>query len=794
MTYSVESKNILAKLMATENINIVHQKLATAMFDPKTRTLYCPIWKDMSNELRDLLLGHETGHALETPADGWHTAATTRGKNFKAFLNVVEDARIEKKIKRRYPGLKRSFIQGYQELLDRDFFGIKDRDVNSLPFIDRLNLYTKGGVSLGIIFSDEETSLLNEVNGCETWDDVISVTEKVYGYSKTEQYEMEYQTIQIMMPDQGDDQEDDSDYDGNSPEIDPQDIEFNPSIESQSNGSKKSDEKDEESKSSSSKNAGESDDSKGEDEKSSSSKAENKNADEVKNSPAEDKEEKKEEAEKVSTSIQRFKATRNHEGVPADFEPVCETDDAFRANENSLIATKALGFTYANMPKPILKNIVVPYKKVQGRMTKYYKDEEYISSYQVELIDKAVSEFKYKNERYISLLAKEFEMRKAASKFAKAKVSNTGDLDVNKIYKYQVDENLFKKIMRMPKGKSHGLILLLDFSGSMQYNMASSIEQLLVLTMFCRKVNIPFVVYSFGNSEYSRKEEFPNKESSFPKNSGDVVLSDVSLREYLSSSMSNSEFKNAIRNMIALKKSFDGTRISRPITENLSNTPLIEAMIAIKSITVDFRNSNNLDIVNLVVVHDGDADYIDGRYDDSGYARGVYDNLVITDPATKHQITVYQNKNNNDRSDDLRAGIFDWYRQTTGAKIFGFFLLNSKTEAKRALGYRYCDDKGLNVLGKVEYERNDIYNLRFDPKVKAKVDELYAKKFLVSHTKGYNAFYLIPGGTDLSINDGDFEVEGKVTVTKLKTAFLKFNRKRQINRVLATKFIEGIAV
>jgi hypothetical protein len=61
--------------------------------------------------------------------------------------------------------------------------------------------------------------------------------------------------------------------------------------------------------------------------------------------------------------------------------------------------------------------------------------------------------------------------------------------------------------MLTPKGKSHGLMLLLDKSGSMSRNMPGSIEQILVLAMFCRKVNIPFVVYGFGNSHSAFRED-----------------------------------------------------------------------------------------------------------------------------------------------------------------------------------------------------------------------------------------------------------------------------------------------
>jgi hypothetical protein len=80
MQFTQESKSQLAKLMATENLRVEHANVQTAMFNLKTRTLTLPIWKDMSGELYDLLTGHEVGHALETPEEGWHNAVVGSGK------------------------------------------------------------------------------------------------------------------------------------------------------------------------------------------------------------------------------------------------------------------------------------------------------------------------------------------------------------------------------------------------------------------------------------------------------------------------------------------------------------------------------------------------------------------------------------------------------------------------------------------------------------------------------------------------------------------------------------------
>ena len=214
MEFTQESKSQLAKLMATENVTVEHRKVQTASFNLATRILTLPIWNDMSGDMYDLLTGHEVGHALETPEEGWHNAVTGTGKfnkNYKNFLNVVEDSRIEKKMKRRFPGLKPAFIRAYKQLIEQDFFGIKKYDINALPFIDRLNLYTKGGVSLGINFTDIELNLLSGVEACETWDDVIEITESIYDYSKDEQQQIQNEKYHLSQ-DYDSESEFDDDY------------------------------------------------------------------------------------------------------------------------------------------------------------------------------------------------------------------------------------------------------------------------------------------------------------------------------------------------------------------------------------------------------------------------------------------------------------------------------------------------------------------------------------------------------------------------------------------------------
>jgi hypothetical protein len=418
------------------------------------------------------------------------------------------------------------------------------------------------------------------------------------------------------------------------------------------------------------------------------------------------------------------------------------------------------------------------------------------------------------------LLAKEFEMRKAAKSFSKTKISDTGDIDVNKLSSYKFDDNIFRKVMIVPKGKSHGLILLLDRSGSMSENMAGSIEQILILSMFCRKVNIPFIVYGFGDCTTSNMidsglpsgDYHKKPKESFNVKLNDLYLRDVFLREYINSKMSNAEYSKALRNMILLKKSYEvrngryyANYIGQPESENLSNTPMNQAIVALAGVMKAFRKQNNLDMSSLVIVHDGDADncsayktmdtrrnYITNVEEEVEVARGFNlrsTNVIITDRQHKYQRQLVD-KPESTNSDILSNGILDWFRATTESKIFGFFLLSNNRggSVKNAINNRYVfpDGSDLNQLQRTDFAKKHNEQVRL-------VKEFRSEKFLISHRPGYDAFYLVAGGSDLVTETEEIEVEGKVTTNKLKNAFMKFNKKKAINRVLVSKFIQGIA-
>ena len=191
-----KSKILLAKLLATENIIVRYKNGAkTASFDLKARVLEMPVWNGISGDLQDLLTIHEVGHALMTPAEGWKEALESISRSaygkvtnvtkgaIHGFLNVIEDARVDRLQKVRFPGSRRNYHKGYAELRERDFFGTKHRDIDSYPFIDRANIYFKGGFDLGITFSEEEKELLKKIEKTESFSDVVAVTEEVFKWA-----------------------------------------------------------------------------------------------------------------------------------------------------------------------------------------------------------------------------------------------------------------------------------------------------------------------------------------------------------------------------------------------------------------------------------------------------------------------------------------------------------------------------------------------------------------------------------------------------------------------------------
>ena len=354
----VEQKSMLAKLMAAENISVEHKKIPTAAFDVKNRVLYLPIlkWKPGSS-VYDLFCAHEVGHALWTPYEGWHSSISEKGKGYKSFLNVIEDARIEKKIKRKFAGARKCMSSGYNELMDEDFFGLRKMGVipNDLGLIDRINLYTKAGTDYGVEFSDEEREWVEKVERTETWEDVVEVTDALYEWCKENESETDN-----SYGDFGDDDFDESE-DGEREE------ESEGSEGSEDDVNEENDFRDD------------SKEKRGEGEESTEEETSSNSSGNSENDAEEDSEE---ESENSSNNFEGGESDPYGDRGFSDYEeendPTSLTDEAFRAKEEEL-ADMSDGVRipkYLTFPKINTESIVIDYKIIHEELNKYYNSQD----------------------------------------------------------------------------------------------------------------------------------------------------------------------------------------------------------------------------------------------------------------------------------------------------------------------------------------------------------------------------------------------------------------------------------
>jgi hypothetical protein len=715
----IESKSTLARLMATENIFVEQRKVPTASFDVKNRILTIPILNgNLSPEIYDLMIGHETGHALETPLEGWHNSVVDLKVN-RTILNVCEDARIEKKIKRKFPGLRLSFTKGYRQLFDMDFFGVKGKNLNALNFIDRINLHTKGGASQGIEFTPEEQNLLNEVEDAESFDETVKVAIKIQKFMREElqKQKEEMQKAQpFKMPNDNDD--DDYDYDYGDDDTDEEYEQYEASSEE---------------------------------------------GDEDLDEPFD-------------------KEGRGYDSFPNHSDDIrSETDEKFRQREQELYSKENLENLYADIPEIFLKEVIVPYDKLinliksQNTKHEYYKPEVLVSNYNM---------FRTESNKVVSYLVKEFEMRKNAEQQSRVRISKTGELNLNKIHEYRFTDDIFARMTKVPNGKSHGLVIFVDWSGSMNNNMQSTIKQLLNLVFFCKKVNIPFEVYGFSTMiSFKMNDGKDGKvEPLDPIQKGvvgEISLPRFSLLNIFSSKMSARELTFMGSHLLSFPNgnSVRDCFVHFPKLMHLSGTPLNECIIAAFELLPQFKKQNKLEIVNTVFLTDGNGHCLNERYNTNNtvttsllpYKKRIW----FRDPLTRASIEVEKDDTRYLSSSDYSAfqtiALLRMLKQRAECNIIGFYI---------------CDPRNV---------REAIENYTQKDNADKKVAEFRKNKFTVLSNIGYDDYYFIRSES-MNIEDAEFEVPEKAKTTRaLASAFSKYTSGRILNRVVLNRFVTLIA-
>ena len=710
----MEVKGNLARLLATENLIVEHRKVETAMFNVKDRVLTLPMWDVASPNVYDMLVGHEVGHALYTP-NKW-------GQDYgipQSYLNVCEDARIEKMMKRKFPGLARNFYTGYKELHDADFFEVGERSMDSYALIDRINLYFKIGVHAGEVFTwkPEEKVFVDALAAAETFDEVVEVARKIL------QYTQEQQKIEVEM---------------------------DTANSTQGGGDSTSDE-------------GDSSEGQGEQPQQVSG-----NGNQTQGGADADQ---PQDSSDGSTTAGQSGGTENLDS---------ETDKAFSEKQKQLSSNHySQDLNYIEIPPLNVETFVIPNKQVMEDCRVTYGEQGACLFAEV---DSSYVKFRAEAQREVNYLVKEFEMRKSADQYARSSTAKTGVLDTQKLHTYKWNEDVFKKINVVPDGKNHGLIFILDWSGSMGNCLMDTVKQLLNLAWFCKKVQIPFDIYAFTNDYWAaRSYDYSSGTRTKSKKHHKELPGYVSIYENFrllnmvsSNGRNGKDLEAQLKNFWRLANSEGGYRsYCNPPGYGLSGTPLHEAAISLTAVIPDFQKRNKVQKTNVVILTDGESQSIN----------------YITENPYRHTRVGYNHIDTDCVLRDRKTGRvyprFEGGYYGCSDKITKVFLQNVRDRFPdvNLIGIRLISGRHLHSAynnGDCKIPYSDIQKQWQKTKSAELVDYL-----------GYQSLYLM--ALDGLSATSEFEVEDDADTKEIGKAFTKSLAKKGVNKKMLTSFASLIS-
>ena len=717
MTVRHEIKSQLAKLLATEDLVVEHKKVETACFNVHTRVLTLPMWENASNTVYDLLVGHEVGHALYTPDVDW----LQEYKIPPQFVNVVEDARIEKLMKRRYAGLAKTFYAGYRELADDDFFQIKDDNLETYNLADRANLWFKIGNYIDIpIERGEETEIINLIADTETFADVLIAAEELYKYCKHKQQE----ETKISLD----------------------------NLESQQSG------------------------------------ANNQPASDFSDQQEDENDQPENEgsggADSQEKSQQQEQTIKSPIGAENNEEPEVKTMDSLEQALKDLVDKSCFENVYLELPELDLDKIIVKNSEIHSKCSETWNEllenHNFSKEHIFGEVDKRYQEFKKSAQKEVTYLVKEFECRKAADSYSRSSVARTGVLDCSKLHTYKHNEDLFKKVTTLAEGKNHGLMFILDWSGSMSDVMVDTIKQLFNLIWFCKKVSIPFEVYAFTTDyplvKYSSDGKADLRMKSYKKRDGLIQVGEwFSLMNMLTSKTNSKILEDQMKNIFRIAYSFDRhfyCQYSVPSGLSLSGTPLNESLIALHQILPKFQKDNKLQKVQCVILTDGEACNI------------VYHREVKRHwESEPHLGTAHIGPNAYLR--DRKTGntyAFDGnYHMITEVLLQN---LRDKFSNINFIGIRVLEPRDAGNFIRRYY---GWYGEELD-----RMMSVWKKEKTISIKKSsYNTYFGL-SATALA-QDTEFDIAECATKSQIKSAFVKSLRSKKMNKKILNEFIELVA-
>lgn len=735
---NIESKSQLAKLFATENLSVEHNNVKTASFDLENRIVTLPIFKKPQGDVYDMLTAHECSHALHTPLKAW---SKLEDPKYRAYVNVIEDTRIDKLIQKKYPGIVKNYINAFDVLMKQNFFGLKDKNVNTdLMLIDKINMYYKSSKKLNIKFSKEEQVWVDKIDNIKTFTDVLKIAKELYGWQ-------EKQLDQLSKLPDFDNHPLAKNYklDKNGKST----IKVTVQTESDSNkdGSKPEDKKD------------------------------------------------------GTTSTVGNPNGFGGQDVKVDQGLTCITDQNFEASKDQLL-DKTKNYRYATLPEPIFKNAFVSneqfLKDMKANNSYYFKEkdqnrnQEYIKFFN--WIKQDFLKFKKDSTKTVMYLVKEFEMKKAATAYKRATVDKTGVIDPLKLKNYKFSDDIFKRLTILPNSKNHGMIILLDWSGSMCDIITKTVHQLCNLVWFCQKINIPFEVYLFKDLSDSNKDKI----ETFKKKNGDMFPDKAVLVNVASHKLKKTVLHESLQYLYQMAfyfnrsytYSIDGnfTGYVIPISQeyHLTSTPLNEALVMCNKLIPLFQSKYKVEKLSFITLTDGEAnsEMAEYNFDNSRpynkQLRGYRAQTIIKD-GNKRYTTEFSELNRIAGSRmSLTASLLKMMKEKYNITTIGFYLSKRVNKNSFEQFVPYSIYKNGNYQG---------VNPNF---------EKYRKKFLQDKVieisrPGYDSYYVV-NAKDMNVENYTLgSIAADESTSNIKRMFSKSMKNRIYSRVLLNKFIEKIA-
>ena len=472
--------------------------------------------------------------------------------------------------------------------------------------------------------------------------------------------------------------------------------------------------------------------------------------------------------------------------------PEATTDSAFGKAMDELRDKNAKNRIYAKIPKVDLDKVVISPKKLLEEFGAWYLEKKtevgHGPLYWDNTLEK-VKTLKNDSKNIVSYMVKEFEMKKSADAYARAAVSKTGSLDMNKIHTYKYNEDLFKKVSTLPGATNHGMVMVLDWSGSMYENLLGTMAQMYNLIWFCRRIKIPFEVFAFSDKYEIPDRAYWNKDVNEKYfKSGDMALHKFKLMNFFSSNMTISEEMSMMHILWMFASCHYSARAETgypyqpPKNLFLGGTPLNDAIIAMMDLVPKFKSDTGVQKVNTVFLTDGASNSLSGVYDyEFDKENNTHTKKITSFPFSRSVATVVLTDPVMNKTYEIENTTNDLLRilknRVSEMNVIGFFIAGASRNgkiSKNTLRYLLPD--------------NDL------PTIMEKIKFINKNNYLALNQLGYDEFYILPGGNSLKIENETLndELIG-ASKAKLKTAFGKVSKDKISSRQLLNKFVKLVA-